>query len=257
MDGTGTGTLCAEGLTCSGTKCSGTYPYDTSVTITAAPDAGTLFEGFTGCDSTSGSTCMVKMTAGKSITATFTAICTYTITPTEKSFASKGGSTSVTVRATGAKSCVDPGVSAGEDSWITATLSSFKNNKGTVKLAVQANDAITDRIGTVTIGRNIFTIIQTGVACSIGISPSKATLVSSGGTGSFTVTAPTGCPWTVEGDPSATAWLSALTISGSGAGPVSYKVSENGTGRQRSGKITVYLTNAPGNMKAFTVTEKK
>src|SRR5438876_3157815 len=43
------------------------------VTLTAAPASGSTFTGWSGCDTVSGATCTVTMTAAKSVTATFTA----------------------------------------------------------------------------------------------------------------------------------------------------------------------------------------
>jgi len=71
--GTGTGTVTAPGITCgtSGTDCSETYPYNTSVTLTAAPATGSTFTGWGGACTGTGS-CSVSMTAAQNVTATFT-----------------------------------------------------------------------------------------------------------------------------------------------------------------------------------------
>jgi hypothetical protein len=65
------GTVAAEGLTCSGDTCTGTYPVGASVTLTATAATGSLLNGWTGCDSVSGNSCTVAMTADKSISANF------------------------------------------------------------------------------------------------------------------------------------------------------------------------------------------
>ncbi len=79
--GAGTGTLSATGLTCNGATCTGAYPYNTSVTITAAPATGSTLGTWTGCDSSSGTTCTVTMSAARSVSASFTSN-TYTLTAT-------------------------------------------------------------------------------------------------------------------------------------------------------------------------------
>jgi len=197
------------------------------------------------------------MTENRSITATFTSTnpCTYTVSPTEKSLAYKGGSINVTVKATGATTCENPSISSSGD-WVTGSVKSFKNNKGTVKLTAAANSTTTTRTATVTIGTGAFTITQSGTPCSIAVSPTNGTLTSTGGTGSFTVTAPTGCAWTA-GVASTATWLSVASTTGTGSGSVSYTGSENATGKARSGKITVYLTDTPTKKKVFTVKETK
>ena len=69
--GKGSGTLSATGLTCSGNTCSGTYDYNAQVAVTATPASDSVFTGFTGCDSTQGNICMVRMLANRTVTAAF------------------------------------------------------------------------------------------------------------------------------------------------------------------------------------------
>ncbi len=249
--GAGTGTLTATGLACSGNTCSGTYPYGASVTITATHDAGSSFTGWTGCDSTSGNTCVIAITANKSVAAAFgiSDPCTYTVSWKDKPFAHKGGSATITVKATGAKTCTTPTPSA-SDAWITTSMGSFANNKGTVRVTISANDSVTERTGAVTIRGNSFQVTQDGTPCTLTISSTGNTLSPAGGTDSFTVNAPTGCAWSVS---SSEDWLTGITSAGTGTGPVSYTASENTTGKQRIGKITVFLTDTPTKKKVFTV----
>ena len=68
--GGGTVTSSPSGINC-GTACSTDYVVNTSVTLTASPAANSAFLGWTGCDSTSGATCTVLMSAAKSVTANF------------------------------------------------------------------------------------------------------------------------------------------------------------------------------------------
>jgi uncharacterized repeat protein (TIGR02543 family) len=71
--GTGAGTITSSppGINC-GTACSAGYIVNTVVTLTAAPDAGNTFTGWSGGCSGTGLTCNVTMDAIKSVTATFT-----------------------------------------------------------------------------------------------------------------------------------------------------------------------------------------
>jgi hypothetical protein len=48
------------------------YDTGTVVTLTAAPDTGSTFTIWTGCDSVAGATCTVTINASRSVTATFT-----------------------------------------------------------------------------------------------------------------------------------------------------------------------------------------
>jgi Divergent InlB B-repeat domain/Bacterial Ig-like domain (group 2) len=75
FSGTGSGTITSSpsGLGCS-TTCSAGFASGTTVTLTAAPNTGSTFGGWTGCDSVSGSgfVCTVNnLTASREVTVTF------------------------------------------------------------------------------------------------------------------------------------------------------------------------------------------
>jgi hypothetical protein len=83
-NGTGSGTVASQSnlspaIACTittgsavGSGCSGTYPQDTDVTLTATAANGHSFAGWTGnCGGTG--TCVLKMSANRAVTATFTA----------------------------------------------------------------------------------------------------------------------------------------------------------------------------------------
>ena len=70
--GTGTGTVTGSpGPINCGATCTGSYNSGTSVTLTEAPASGSTFAGWSGACSGTGTTCLVTMTAAKSVTATF------------------------------------------------------------------------------------------------------------------------------------------------------------------------------------------
>src|ERR1043165_7760453 len=70
--GTGTGSVASSpaGISCP-TTCSASYSSGTPVTLTATVGANSSFAGWTGCDTTSGITCTVTMSAIRNVTATF------------------------------------------------------------------------------------------------------------------------------------------------------------------------------------------
>jgi hypothetical protein len=76
--GTGNGTLSSdtEGVTCSGSSCSGDLPNGTEVVITATADSNSIFIGWTGCDSVDGNVCAYTITADSTVTANFQS-CSY------------------------------------------------------------------------------------------------------------------------------------------------------------------------------------
>jgi hypothetical protein len=68
--GGGTVTSSPAGIAC-GADCSQSYTSGTTVTLTAAAAGGSIFGSWSGCNSVSGTTCTVTMSAAKSVTATF------------------------------------------------------------------------------------------------------------------------------------------------------------------------------------------
>jgi hypothetical protein len=74
--GSGSGTVTSNpvGINC-GLDCSETYPYNTNVVLNAVPAVGSTFAGWSGACSGNNS-CSVRMTAAKSVTASFTAATT-------------------------------------------------------------------------------------------------------------------------------------------------------------------------------------
>jgi len=54
-----------------GSNCTVSFNYGTVVTLTASPALLSIFNGWTGCDSVSGTTCTVTIRAAKSVTANF------------------------------------------------------------------------------------------------------------------------------------------------------------------------------------------
>jgi hypothetical protein len=69
--GSGTVTSSPAGIDC-GLDCSEPYTNGTVVTLTATPDAGYYFGGWTGCDSPSENICTMTMDSDKTVTANFT-----------------------------------------------------------------------------------------------------------------------------------------------------------------------------------------
>jgi hypothetical protein len=68
--GKGTVTSSPSGINC-GTGCSSDFVIGTKVTLTAAPALGSIFTGWTGCDTVDGATCTVTMNDKKSVVADF------------------------------------------------------------------------------------------------------------------------------------------------------------------------------------------
>ena len=69
--GSGTVSSTPSGIDC-GSDCTEDYDSDTSVTLTATPDTGATFTGWSGDCTGTAETCTVTMSAAQSVTATFT-----------------------------------------------------------------------------------------------------------------------------------------------------------------------------------------
>ena len=85
--GTGSGGVSSApaGISC-GSTCSASFPSTASVTLTAAPAAGSLFAGWSGACAGTGA-CTVAMSAARNVTATFNAV------PATLTVSSSGGGT--------------------------------------------------------------------------------------------------------------------------------------------------------------------
>jgi hypothetical protein len=75
---TGAGTVTGTGITC-GTDCAEVYASGTVVVLTATPDSGSSFGGWSGCDTPSGFSCTLTMNANRAVTASFNAAGSYTL----------------------------------------------------------------------------------------------------------------------------------------------------------------------------------
>ena len=238
----GTGTIISSpaGIDC-GSTCSSSFTQATSVTLAATASPGSVFTGWSGGGCSGTGTCTVVMNANTNVTATFTIQpCTYTLSPSSKTFPAKGFglSTNVTVTGTGLPTCPVPSIVEGYD-WITATMGTWSRNKATVKIAVTPSTQSSVRTGTVTIGGSPFTLTQSGAPCAVtSLSPSSATLPGTGGTRTFAVTASTtDCPWTAS--PSQ-AWIHITAGgSGTGSGSVTFTADPYSGSMTRSGSIVV------------------
>ena len=184
--------------------------------------------------------------AGKTFTVTQTGSspCTYSISPTSKSFDSTGGTGSVSVTAS-SDGC--KWTAASNSSWITITSGSSGTGNGTVNYSVAANTRTNQRVGTMTIAGKTFTVTQTAASCTYSISPTSKSFDSTGGTGSVSVTASSdGCNWTAASNSS---WIAITSgSSGTGNGTVNYSVAANSSADQRVGTMTIAG-------KTFTVTQ--
>ena len=251
INGPGKVTSSPSGIDC-GATCSAEYKSGTRVTLTPIPDDNSVFTGWTGACTGTG-TCSVAMSADKTVGAAFSSgSCTYTLSPESRNLAYKGGAITIRVTASDHSFCLSPGIQNNTD-WITYATTPFVKNKGSIKLTIPALDSSVGRSGTLTIGGRTFTVSQTGKPCTMTLAPPSSPLIpKAGGSGSFTVTVtPSDCAWSLAPDITP-AWIHATA----GSGGVGYTVDENTGTRTRTGKIVATLALSKKS-KSFTVKQGK
>jgi hypothetical protein len=171
--------------------------------------------------------------------------CSYSINPLSKSFTSRGGEGSVNVAAP--NGCAWTATS--NATWITFTSATSGTGNEIVDYVVRENLATTPRTATLTIAGQTYTVTQSGTSggCTFTISPTIKSFARSGGAGSVSVTAGTGCSWSASSNAS---WITITSgSSATGNGVVSYSVSVNNSGFTRVGTMLIAG-------KGFTVKQK-
>jgi hypothetical protein len=167
---------------------------------------------------------------GQAFTVNQAGTCSVSISPQQQSVASAGGQVPVSVSAAG---CA--WTASSNASWISVASGASGTGPGTVQLAVAVNTGGA-RTGTVTIGNQTFTANQSGAICTFVFVPPSAVEGRNPSNGSFTVTTQFGCTWKAVSDAD---WITITNgESGTGSGPVHYRVDRN-DGGSRSGTITV------------------
>lgn len=171
-----------------------------------------------------------------------TSACSFSLAPPNAAFSYPGGSGAVTVTMVMGATCA--WTATADEPWISITSGAAGTGSGSVTFTVGAN-AGAARSATMSIAGLPFPVTQEAAPCTYTIAPTGQSVAAAGGSGSFTVTAHAGCPWTAT--PSA-GWITITSgASGNGAGTVAFAVAPN-DGGARTGTIT-----AGGQM--FTITQ--
>ena len=149
-----------------------------------------------------------------------TVACTYAVSPLDSRVDAAGGT--VTLNITTGATCAWS--MTGLPDWITASGNTSGSGTANVTLVIAANPAAA-RNASLTVAGSAVTIAQPAVPCTYALSPTGQFFPAAGGSGTFQITAHAGCAWSVTGVPS---WVTLSgTISGTGAGTVSYQVAAN------------------------------
>jgi len=149
--GDGIVTSSPSGINC-GSNCQQKYDKNSSVTLTAEADAGSIFTGWGNSCSGNAVTCIINMSSDKTVTTKFD-LCEYTVTPLKSSYGVDGGDS--TIEVTAPVGCEWEAVNHNKG-WLNITAS----NNGVVEYTVSANESSTERTGTFTIAGQTVTIEQ-------------------------------------------------------------------------------------------------
>lgn len=138
-----------------------------------------------------------------------TAACAYSINPTS---VVAYGTETVNFSITAPSGCAWTAVPS-DSSWIELQTGSSGTASGVITAALASNGTSATRAGSVAVGGQTYAISQAAASCTYGLA-SSGSLPDTGGQVQITVTAPTGCPWSVQLESP----LETLVSGGSGTG---------------------------------------
>jgi hypothetical protein len=178
-----------------------------TVTITVAANAAAAR---TGIVTIAGQTYTVTQAAGS-------LPCTYELGANEQTVTALGGP--ITVPVVASSGC--GWTAASQVPWISVVQGATGSGNGPVQLSIAANTGA-QRVGTVTIAGQTFTVTQAAAACSYTINPTTQPVSLLGGTFSVEITTQAWCTWTATTEDS---WIQITsTATGVGTGTMTYNV---------------------------------
>ena len=228
--GTGGGTVTSSpsGISC-GSICTASFTKGSTVTLSVAPAAGSLFTGWSGACKGTG-ICRVAMTGAKSVGAVFTAKPVLTIT--------KSGTGTGTVTSSPA------GISCGE----TCTAPFNKGAVVTLTPAPAAGSVFTRWTGgctgtgicRVTMTKDVTVTAQfTTGSCTYTVAPKVGAFTFKGGKATLTVTARGSAFCPAPAITTDAAWITYTSSFSGTKGTITVTIPEYGMAATRTGKLTV------------------
>jgi hypothetical protein len=160
--------------------------------------------------------------------------CTYSISPTNLSYTSTGGTGTITLNS--GNNCNWTAVT--QDNWITITSGNSGTGNGTINYSVANNSGSAQRTGIITIGGQTHTVAQSGnTPCTFTVSPLNQTYTASATTGTISITTSNNCNWLATSN---AGWITITSNnSGTGNSTITYSITSNNTTSQRVGTITI------------------
>ncbi len=171
--------------------------------------------------------------------------CSFTLTPPNATYVFTGQTNNISIATlTG---CV--WTASSPDSWIGFQGPTSGTINGSVIYTVASNATSLTRTGTVYISSQPFSIVQSGVPCTVTLNPTNRPHTYIATTSVFLVTAPVGCSWNAT---STNSWITFPNgSSGSGIASVNYTLEANSLPVGRTGVVEVLgkiltVTQPPG-----------
>jgi sugar lactone lactonase YvrE len=167
-----------------------------------------------------------------------TASCSFSVSPATQLLYSSAATFNYSVVAP--SGCAWTAVS--NQSWATVALGASGSGSGLVSVGLSANNTGASRTATLTIGGQGVTLTQAPSSCSDSLGTSNVSVGASGGTVQTTVSAGTGCPWSVVSNyPFAVSVISGA--SGNGNGTVVLSVAPTAQETARTLNVSIGNTN--------------
>lgn len=164
-----------------------------------------------------------------------TATCLVMVTPKNRT-ALPYGETGQSVAVSTGDDC--SWIAASNNTWLSITGGGAGTGPGTISYSVNGNYSGETREGFITIADQIFTVTQPSCLYTVG-TPTRLSFAYSGGNGTSSVTATSGCPWSTSNNDND--WITVIPASSAGTGAsqnVTYTVAAN-TGAARNGNMTI------------------
>ena len=159
--------------------------------------------------------------------------CQVGVTAPQSTLAPGGGSGTIAIVA--APECQWTATSS--DPWITNLTPASGQGPRQVAFTVGANPAAATRQGDISVNGSLARVLQDPAPCTFDVTPRTLTVASTTGTGSVTVTTPTGCTWTSASEVS---WLTVTSPpQRTSAGAVTFDYAANVVAQPRIGSMTI------------------
>ncbi len=168
--------------------------------------------------------------------------CDIALAPQQATIPASGGTGSFTV----GTSC--DWTATPSANWITISSGARGSGGGAVNYSVAPNTSSDPRTGSIRVGSQVFTLVESGLSCNFTVTPAELTISGRGGKATAQVSGDKGCKWEPSKDQD---WLTIdawSSINGTGSVTVSASANPNPSSRQATlsaGGQAIAVTQGP------------